>query len=165
MTNELFTNLEWSEFERALLRLTISIVLGGLIGWERERRHRWAGLRTHILVTLGCAAFMMLGMEVAERTNGDPTRIVQGIAMGIGFLGAGTILKLPNERRIEGLTTASGVWTAAGIGVAVGAGWIILAAVMTILTLIVLLVLRRLERGKLGRSEHAPDAGKQEQSR
>ena len=142
---ELFTSLDGGEFLRALVRLAAAVILGGVIGWERERSRRPAGLRTHILVTLGCAAFMMLGMEVAERTKGDPTRIVQGIAMGVGFLGAGAILKLPGERRVEGLTTAASIWTASSAGVAVGAGWIILAAVITTLTLIVLLILHRLE--------------------
>ena len=142
---ELFTSLDGGEFLRAIVRLAAAVVLGGLIGWERERSRRPAGLRTHILVTLGCAAFMMLGMEVAERTKGDPTRIVQGIAMGVGFLGAGAILKLPGERRVEGLTTAGSIWTASSAGVAVGAGWIILAAVITTLTLGVLLILHRLE--------------------
>lgn len=158
MNAELFTNLDGGELVRALIRLAAAVLFGGVIGWERERRHRPAGLRTHVLVTLGCAAFMMLGMEVAERTKGDPTRIVQGIAMGVGFLGAGAIIKLPQERRVEGLTTAGSIWTASSAGVAVGAGWIILAAVITTLTLGVLSILHRLEHRPPGEPSPPPPA-------
>jgi putative Mg2+ transporter-C (MgtC) family protein len=146
MQTELFTNLDWSELLRAVVRLLAAIVFGAAIGWERERARRSAGLRTHILVTVGSATFMMLGMEVAERSgSGDPTRIIQGVAMGIGFLGGGAILKLPDEQKVQGLTTAAGIWTTAAMGVAVGAGWLVLAAVLCVLTLLVLAVLRRVE--------------------
>lgn len=146
MEDELFTKVDWSELLRATVRLLAAILFGAAIGWERERAHRAAGLRTHILVTVGSAAFMMLGSEMAERAgSGDPTRIIQGVAMGVGFLGGGTILKLPDEQKVQGLTTAAGIWTTAAIGVAVGAGWILLAAVLSVLTLLVLTVLRRIE--------------------
>lgn len=157
MTTEIFTRLEWQELLRATVRLAIAIVFGSAIGWERERRHRPAGLRTHILVTVGSASFMMLGMEVAERVGGaDPTRVLQGVAMGIGFVGAGAILKLPAERRIEGLTTAATIWTTAAIGVAIGAGWLLLAGTLTILTVGVLALVGRIERN--ASSEQPPRA-------
>lgn len=147
MEEELFTKVDWSELLRAIVRLLAAILFGAAIGWERERAHRAAGLRTHILVTVGSAAFMMLGLEMAERAgSGDPTRIIQGVAMGVGFLGGGTILKLPDEQKVQGLTTAAGIWTTAAIGVAAGAGWILLAAVLSVLTLLVLTVLRRIEK-------------------
>ena len=157
MTHELFTKLEWSELVRVLIRLSVSVLLGASIGWERERRRRFAGLRTHILVTLSSASFMMLGAEVAEQSNGDPVRVVQAVAMGVGFLGAGTILKLPQERRVEGLTTASSIWTAAAMGVAAGAGWMILAAAIAVLTVLVLAVLRKAEAHALGTRSPADD--------
>jgi putative Mg2+ transporter-C (MgtC) family protein len=146
METELFTRLDWAELARATVRLLAAIFFGAAIGWERERAHRFAGLRTHILVTVGSAAFMMLGMEMVERSgSGDPTRIIQGVAMGIGFLGGGTILKMPDAQKVQGLTTAAGIWTTAAIGVAVGAGWLLLGAVLCALTLLVLTVLRRVE--------------------
>lgn len=146
MEAELFINLDWAELIRAVVRLLAAIVFGAAIGWERERAHRAAGLRTHILVAVGSAAFMMLGTEMAERSgSGDPTRIIQGVAMGVGFLGGGTILKLPDERKVQGLTTAAGIWTTAAIGVAVGAGWLVLGAALCMLTLVVLALLRRFE--------------------
>jgi putative Mg2+ transporter-C (MgtC) family protein len=139
-------NLEWRAPASLGLRLVGAIVLGGAIGWERERHRRSAGLRTHILVAVGAAAFMISGMEVSRYSPGsDPARIIQGIAIGIGFLGAGAILKHPDEHRIEGLTTAAGIWTTAAVGAAMGAGWLVFAAVLTALILIVLAVLRRIE--------------------
>jgi putative Mg2+ transporter-C (MgtC) family protein len=148
MIDVAFTDLDWNEFARSGLRLLAAITLGAAIGWERERRHRWAGLRTHMLVTLAAAAFTILGIEMAVGSDGDPTRVVQGIATGIGFLGAGTILKMPERRRIEGLTTASGIWTAAAVGVAVGAGRLLLAVVLSLLTVVVLQASRLLERSE-----------------
>lgn len=138
--------MEWNELAGSLVRLTIAVVLGALIGWERERHRIPAGLRTHILVAVASASFMMLGMLVAEdMPHADPIHIMQGVAVGIGFLGAGTILKLPAEHRVEGLTTAAGIWATAALGVALGAGHIGLAIVLALLTVSVLTILRRLE--------------------
>jgi putative Mg2+ transporter-C (MgtC) family protein len=107
-----------------LLRIILAGVLGALIGLEREMSGKPAGIRTYGLVGMGAAAFTVVG--VLGFGNGDPVaRVAQGIVTGIGFLGAGTILRL--DRQIVGLTTAAGVWVAAAVGMAVGAGLYIIA--------------------------------------
>lgn len=142
---DIFPDLDARAFLRAGGRLGLALLLGGVIGWERERHHRWAGLRTHILLTLGCAALMLLAEELAGG-SADRVRAIQGVAAGIGFLGGGAILKLEQDRRIEGLTTASGIWATAAIGLAAGAGRLPLAVVSALATLVVLSVLRWVER-------------------
>ena len=125
-----------------LVKLGIAILLGGAIGFQREISGRPAGLRTHMLVVLGvtllCEASRHFG-------GGDPTRIAAQIVSGIGFLGAGTILRTGGE--IRGLTSAASVWAASGIGMAVGAGgfMIIVAVIATALTLITLIFVDRIE--------------------
>ncbi|MGZ5967493.1 MAG: MgtC/SapB family protein [Polyangiales bacterium] len=140
-----FVDLSWAATARVSLRLGAAVLLGGAIGWERELHHRWAGLRTHILVTIGTAAFMLLACEMALRSNTDPIRALQGVVTGIGFLGGGAILKLQHEKRIEGLTTAAGIWSSGAIGLAVGAGWVVLATLLTFLSLAILHVVRKIE--------------------
>src|SRR5271166_2606249 len=108
---------------RVVLRLLIAVVLGGIVGFERLRDGRAAGLRTHMLVSLGSALFSLTAVEGGMST-GDLRRIIQGVAAGIGFLGAGTILKLSDQHRVEGLTSAATIWLTAAAGVAVGAGWV-----------------------------------------
>jgi putative Mg2+ transporter-C (MgtC) family protein len=129
------------------LRLLVAIVLCGLIGWEREATHKPAGLRTHVLVGLGSAVFMILALLLARMAEGgfavDASRVVAGVVTGIGFLGAGTIIR--SEAGVTGLTTAASIWTVAGIGMAAGAGYFGLANLATLLTLAVLLILSRLE--------------------
>lgn len=129
---------------RGLIRLTLAALLGAWLGAERERQGKAAGLRTHILVALGAAIFVLvpqqLGMPIA-----DLSRVIQGIATGIGFLGAGTILKLTDERDIQGLTTAAGIWMTAAIGVAAGVGRPGVAFLATLFAWIVLSVLQRFE--------------------
>ena len=114
---------DWPQFARVVLRLSVAILLGGVVGYERERAGRWAGLRTHMLVALGSALFVLIPAQGGV-DMGETTRVIQGIATGIGFIGAGSILKLPDERRIEGLTTASAVWVTASVGVAAGLGFV-----------------------------------------
>jgi putative Mg2+ transporter-C (MgtC) family protein len=134
-----------AELTRVLTRLTLAIVLGGLIGFEREAAGKAAGLRTHMLVALGSALFvlvpLMAGMQVA-----DMSRVLQGVASGIGFLGAGAIIKLNNEENIQGLTTAASIWTVAAIGVACGLGRESTAVVGTLFGLVILQVLYRLKK-------------------
>ncbi|MFP3755667.1 putative Mg(2+) transport ATPase [compost metagenome] len=134
-----------AELTRILTRLTLAIVLGGLIGFEREAAGKAAGLRTHMLVALGSALFvlvpLMAGMEVA-----DMSRVLQGVASGIGFLGAGAIIKLNSEENIQGLTTAASIWTVAAIGVACGLGRESTAVVGTLFGLVILQVLYRLKK-------------------
>ncbi len=126
------------------VRLTLAAVLGGALGWERERLGKTAGLRTHTLVSLGSALFVLAPLQ-AGAAAGDLTHVVQGIATGIGFVGAGAILKLEGQGQVKGLTTASTVWIAAAIGVAVGTGLLWLPLFGTALGLAILVVLRRLE--------------------
>jgi putative Mg2+ transporter-C (MgtC) family protein len=136
---------------RDLLRLLLATVLGGLIGLERQQEGKAAGLRTHMLVALGAALFALIPLE---GTNGPPSeqelnqlsRVMQGIVTGIGFLGAGTILKLGDQREIKGLTTAASIWLTAAVGMAVGVGWLWPALLATLLALLVLFFVHHLER-------------------
>jgi putative Mg2+ transporter-C (MgtC) family protein len=125
-------------------RIGAATLLGGLIGLERELRDQWAGLRTHMMVTIGAALFVAAGSAVAP--GQDLTRVIQGVATGIGFVGAGTILKLSEERDIKGLTTASSIWLSGAIGTAAGMGLYLMATAATIIALGVLVALRPLER-------------------
>ena len=127
---------------RVTLRLVLAAVLGGAIGMEREITGKAAGLRTHMLVALGAAVFTLAPHE-AGMAIADLSRVFQGLIAGIGFLGAGAILKLPADQRIRGLTTAASIWLTAAIGsaVAVGALWLPVLAVT--LALLILLVVRR----------------------
>jgi len=125
-------------------RVGVATLLGGLIGLEREIREQWAGLRTHMMVTIGAALFVAAGAVVAP--GQELTRVIQGIATGIGFIGAGTILKLSEEREIKGLTTASSIWLAGAIGTAAGMALYLIAVTGTVIALCVLAALRPLER-------------------
>ncbi len=128
--------------EIIILRLVLAMVLGSLIGLEREVHNRPAGFRTHILVSVGAALFTLV--SVYGITGGDPGRIAAQIVSGIGFLGAGTILR--EGANIKGLTTAASLWTVAGIGMASGAGYYLGALIATGLMLLVLLFFSRLEK-------------------
>ena len=110
-----------AEVTQIVLRMLLAALLGGLVGFQRERVGKSAGLRTHMLVSLGSAFFVMIpyqaGMSIA-----DLSRVMQGIMTGVGFLGAGTILKRETDEQIEGLTTAAGLWLTAAVGSAAGMG-------------------------------------------
>lgn len=106
---------------RVTSRLAVAAVLGGVIGAERERLGKAAGLRTHMTVALGSAAFVLIVLESGSEP-GELSRAIQGIAAGIGFIGAGTILKKSDTEDIQGLTTAATIWLTAGVGAAAGAG-------------------------------------------
>jgi putative Mg2+ transporter-C (MgtC) family protein len=137
----------WEELSRGLpnlrqvmvviIRLFAATLLGALVGIQRERAGKPAGLRTHILVALGTAVFVIACSAAGMSTDGL-SRVVQGIITGIGFVGAGSILKLSEERDIKGLTTAASVWMTAAIGVAVGFGSLGIALLSTLFTLITL---------------------------
>lgn len=129
---------------QVLIRVTAATILGAIIGIQREKMGKPAGLRTHILVTLGTTVFVLACSKFGMTSDGL-SRVIQGIITGIGFIGAGSILKLNEERDIQGLTTAAGVWMTAAIGVAVGLGGLGLAIIGTILTLIILALAGRLE--------------------
>lgn len=132
------------EFERVVVRLLAATILGAIVGFERERAGKPAGLRTHTLVCLGTAVFVLVCTSVGMSSDGL-SRVIQGIVTGIGFIGAGTILKGDQEHEIKGLTTAAGVWMTAAIGVGVGLGSIGVAALSTLLGVIILAVVGALE--------------------
>jgi putative Mg2+ transporter-C (MgtC) family protein len=137
---------EWSEFWDDLTRVGVAAVLGGALGIEREWKGHWAGLRTHMLVAMGCAIFVISSMAIVGRDDESVTRVIQGIASGVGFLGAGTILKLDHKQEIKGLTTASSIWLAASLGVTAGAAQFALAVAAVTISLFVLGVLGPIEK-------------------
>ncbi|BDB26519.1 Mg(2+) transporter [Cupriavidus sp. TA19] len=132
------------EATRILVRLTVAVVLGGLIGYEREASGKAAGLRTHMLVALGSALFVLVPLQ-AGVPLADISRVLQGLTAGIGFLGAGAILKQNSEADIKGLTTAASIWMVAAIGVAAGLGRDTTAVIATVFTLVILQILLRLK--------------------
>lgn len=133
-----------------ILQLLLAVVLGGVVGLEREYKGKGAGLQTYSLVTLGSCLFTIIGCELFYFFMGspgisfDPSRIVLAVATGVGFLGAGVIIY--RQAHIEGLTTAAGLWTVAAIGVAVGMNLYLLAFTTTLLASIILVVFGELER-------------------
>jgi len=134
-----------------LIRLGAAAGLAFLIGLEREIRGKPAGLRTHMLVSLGAAGFMLIGMHVLFATAEgdpsariDPTRVIEGVIGGIGFLGAGSIIR--SGASIHGITTGAAIWIAGAIGVACGVGNLFLAALLTGFALVIVAVLGHFER-------------------
>lgn len=141
---------------RVLIRLITAALLGAVIGAQREKSGKSAGVRTHMLVTLGTTLFTLA--PIASDMGADElSRIIQGLAAGIGFIGAGAILKLHESREIEGLTTAAGIWMTAAVGVATGLGRLGLAIVSTLLAWIILSAIGNIEN-RWG----AKDAGKKD---
>lgn len=138
------------QLTRVIIRLLAAAILGGLIGIQRESNRKPAGLRTHILVSLGSAAFVM-ACSVTMSSDGV-SRVIQGIVTGIGFIGAGTILKLSQEKEIKGLTTAASVWMTSAIGVTVGLGNLGIGLMLTAVALLVL-VLEKIEHRLEGKRE------------
>src|SRR5881628_3846269 len=126
-----------------VLKVVAALVLGGMIGWQRELAQKPAGFRTHILIVLGAAILMETSRFAGVAFGGDPTRIASNIIVGIGFIGAGTILK--EGPTVYGLTTAATIWTAGALGLAIGAGYYGPALLLTIATLVVLIGFGRLE--------------------
>src|SRR6516225_7443771 len=107
------SNLE--QLAHAFAKLAVAVVLGGALGFEREFEHKFAGIRTHMLVALGAALFTLVPVE-NKMNPADVSRVIQGIAAGIGFLGAGTILKLSDQAEVKGLTSAACIWITAAVG-------------------------------------------------
>jgi len=145
MWNEIWTTVvsefsdipDLSTMTRIVVRLMLAAILGGILGYERELKARSAGVRTHMLVAVGAALFVLgplqSGMEVS-----DLSRVVQGIIQGVGFLGAGAIIIRAGQHKVEGLTTAANIWATAGIGVVVGLGLEATAVLSTVVVLIIL---------------------------
>lgn len=129
-----------------ILRLFIAAMCGMLIGWEREAQRKEAGLRTHMLVGLGSAAFMIAILELSISGDGgrgaavDPSRVYQGLIGGIGFIGAGAIIQ--SQGNVHGLTTGAGIWIVGAVGVACGQGAFVLAILVAVLSLAILLFCR-----------------------
>lgn len=122
-----------------------AIGLGGVIGMERQISGHFAGLRTHMLVSLASAMFVLACRDSTDQSTVDLTRVVQGIAAGVGFIGAGTILKTKNEHGVLGLTSASTIWLSAAIGTACGLDQYPLAVTSAVMTIVVLVILRPVE--------------------
>lgn len=120
-----------------LIRVLAATLLGAVVGFQRERAGKPAGLRTHILVSLGTAV-VVLACSASGMDMAGESRVIQGIVTGIGFVGAGSILKVSEERDIRGLTTATGLWLTAAVGVACGLGTIGIAIIASLLALIIL---------------------------
>jgi putative Mg2+ transporter-C (MgtC) family protein len=142
-------------------KLVFAVVLGGVLGIERTRAGKTAGMRTYALVCLGSALFVLVAdlvtakyIELGMRTF-DPLRVASQVVVGIGFLGAGLIIH--QRERLSGLTTAAGVWVAAGIGMAVGYGFYTLALLVTVLTFIIFTVLWPLEQFLAGEKGNGND--------
>lgn len=140
--------LATSDLPSLIGRLLLAVLFASIFGWERERRSRPAGLRTHILVCVGATMITLVSQSYALQNGrfvGDPGRLSAQIVSGIGFLGAGTILM--RGGRIRGLTTAATLWVAAGMGIAVGRGgeYIVVAGVVSLIVLFVLTVVDHLE--------------------
>jgi putative Mg2+ transporter-C (MgtC) family protein len=134
-----------NEFD-LLIRVFLAAVFSGLVGWERQKGHKPAGLRTHMLVGLGSCLFTMISfLANTDFKSGlfDPTRIAAGVVTGIGFLGAGAIIQ--SQKGVIGMTTAASIWIVAAIGMAVGFGFFILAGGTAILSLIILYFLEKVE--------------------
>ncbi len=139
-----------------VIRLVLSVILSGFIGLERQIHRRTAGLRTHILVSLGSCLIMLTSLYIFDIYKNqvplDPARIAAGVITGIGFLGAGTIIR--EREGVRGLTTAASLWVVAGIGLATGCGFYKAAIFTSFLSLIVLFFLRQVEKTIRGKEEH-----------
>jgi putative Mg2+ transporter-C (MgtC) family protein len=141
-----FSPDDWITIAR---RLLLALLMGGVVGWNRQRTGKAAGLRTHMLVSLGAAIFVMIPLQVQTTDSTDTLgRSIQGIATGIGFLGAGEILHRQhstNAPKVKGLTSAAAIWVTAALGVAAGCGLWQICLLATLLTAIVLSLAKRLE--------------------
>lgn len=137
-----------------LAKLVLAVVLGGAIGWERETLDRPAGFRTHVLVCVGSAVYMLVSLSFVAQARADPGRIAAQVATGMGFLGAGTILR--HGSVVRGLTTAASLWTVAAIGLCIGRGGMIMlvAVLATIVVLLTLTTLGRVEKGIVSKRQY-----------
>lgn len=143
-----------------IFQLILATILGGMVGLEREYKKREAGLRTYALVSLGSAFFMIIALEIFQDFSGTPgasldlLRVIQAVAIGIGFIGAGLIIH--RQFHIEGLTTAAGLWIAASIGVAVGVKLYFPAVFVALVAIGILAGLRLIEEKIFGREKEEP---------
>ena len=143
--NEFSDLLDATQLTQVCVRLFIAVLLGGLLGYDREKNESAAGLRTHMMVALGAALFVIVPQQAGMPIE-DLSRVLQGIIAGIGFLGAGAIIKISDKEEIKGLTTAASIWATAAIGIAAGMGREVTAILSTALALVILAILPRLEQ-------------------
>jgi putative Mg2+ transporter-C (MgtC) family protein len=146
-------------FVDMLVRFVVALLLGGALGLDRERLGKPAGLRTHIMVSIGACAFLLLGVELLASVSAqygsplDPTRVLQGVVGGIGFLGAGTIIH--SQGGVEGITTAATVWVAGAVGAGCGMGQFFIVGVLVVLSISALWVLPKFDiKHSIGEDEH-----------
>jgi putative Mg2+ transporter-C (MgtC) family protein len=136
---------EWEDALAVFSRLIAAVILGAVIGVQRELVGKPAGLRTHALVALAASVFTIVPLEAGMDLDGV-SRVIQGVATGIGFIGAGVILKRHDEGEVLGLTTAASIWAATAVGVGIGLGHVVLSALAVALTLVVLATLSLVDR-------------------
>lgn len=153
-----------SSFLELVFRPLIALACGAVLGLEREIACKPAGLRTQMLVALGSATFTVLTLRLYDelpaeggQSGMDPLRIISGIAGGIGFLGAGSIIR--NQESVSGVTTAATIWVTGSVGIACGAGWYSIALLVTFYTLITLWLLGLVERRLMGESDESTGPG------
>lgn len=142
LKSEFSDAVDAEQITRILIRLIMAALLGGLLGLQRERRRKAAGVRTHMLVAMGAALFVLVPQQNGMALE-DMSRVIQGVIAGIGFLGAGAILKNQADSSIVGLTTAAGVWMTAAIGIACGLGRESTAVLSALLALVVFSLIPR----------------------
>ena len=129
-----------SPWVEAILRFLLAVALGAAIGFQRERAGKAAGLRTHILVGSGAALFTLVSIYGFLGATVDISRVAAGVVVGVGFIGAGVILRGAREEEVAGLTTAATIWVTAGIGLAAGAGMYLLSVIATVVIIGILLL-------------------------
>ncbi|HOK68787.1 MAG TPA: MgtC/SapB family protein [Bacillota bacterium] len=153
--NDILNYLREFNIVSMILRLALAFLCGGMIGMERGKRGRAAGLRTHILVCLGAAMTVMTGLFAVQtlKVNSDPLRIGAQVISGIGFLGVGTIL-ITGNTHVKGLTTAAGLWTTAAIGLAIGIGYYEAAIICTAICVLTIVYLSRFENVVVGKNRN-----------
>ncbi|MHA6345781.1 MgtC/SapB family protein [Roseivivax sp. CAU 1761] len=149
--NELLSAFSATPLDVTALRLICAIVLGAILGWEREARDKPAGLRTHILISLAACLFTLIAFDLMDLPENDqdslrtdPIRVIEAVTQGVAFLAAGSIIT--QGARVRGLTTGAGMWMAGAVGLACGTGNIPLASLATLLGLVVLWLLRKFAR-------------------
>ena len=156
LLNELSDLGNVEQVTRVAVRLVIAGLLGGLIGYEREHRGKAAGVRTHILVSLGAALFVMVPQQSGV-PDADLTRVLQGLIAGIGFLGAGTIFIGEGKHRVKGLTTAAGIWMTCAVGATAGMGREATAIFSALLCWTILALGPLVTKRKLSNGEQTPE--------
>lgn len=154
MINYILSQLEEMHFFSTLIRLTLAVVFGGLIGMERGRKHRPAGMRTHMLVCLGSTLVMITSQSIIPQYGAtDPTRLGAQVISGIGFLGVGTII-VDRQQQVRGLTTAAGLWASACMGLALGVGFYLGAVISFIFILLTISIINKLEHEIVSKSRN-----------